>query len=143
MIYWADSFGWLPLHYACANGAELEVIQMLVEAYPDSRVVTDKRGRTPLHFALGNVEHPPTVELVKVLAGKRRESVRWPDENQMLPLHYACAYGAPVEVCGVLIEFWEEGMGSVDSKGRNALHFAMVSCCVLVALVITVVCVVL
>ncbi|KAL3789281.1 hypothetical protein HJC23_000347 [Cyclotella cryptica] len=125
MIYWADSFGWLPLHYACANGADLEVVRLLVDAYPDSRLVTDKRGRTPLHFALGNVETPATVQLVRLLAGKRKESVRWPDENQMLPLHYACAYGAPVEVCVVLIECWEEGMGKKDAKGRNALHFAM------------------
>lgn len=62
---------------------------MLVDAYPDSRLVTDKRGRTPLHFALGNVEIPPTEELVRLLAGKKKESVRWPDENKMLPLHYA------------------------------------------------------
>jgi hypothetical protein len=34
--------------------------------------------------------------------------------------------GAPVEVCTVLIESWEDGMGMKDSKGRNALHFAMV-----------------
>jgi hypothetical protein len=37
--------------------------------------------------------------------------------------------GAPVEVCSVLIESWEDGMGMKDSKGRNALHFAMVSEC--------------
>jgi hypothetical protein len=91
MIYWADSFGWLPLHYACANGADIEVVRMLVNAYDDSRLITDKRGRTPLHFALGNVECPPSGDLVRLLAGKRKESVRWPDENQMLPLHYACA----------------------------------------------------
>lgn len=127
MIYWADSFGWLPLHYACANGADVEVVKMLVDVYADSRLVTDKRGRTPLHFALGNVENPPTAELVRLLAGEKKESVRWPDENQMLPLHYACAYGAPVEVVSVLIECWEGGMGMKDSKGRNALHFAMVS----------------
>lgn len=126
MIYWADSFGWLPLHYACANGADVQVVEMLLDAYPDSRLVTDKRGRTPLHFALGNVECPPTAELVRLLAGDKKESVRWPDENMMLPLHYACAYGAPVEVCQVLIECWEEGMGMKDSKGRNAFHFAMV-----------------
>ena len=26
IIFWADSFGWLPLHYACANGADFAVI---------------------------------------------------------------------------------------------------------------------
>ncbi|KAL7472208.1 hypothetical protein ACHAXS_012526 [Conticribra weissflogii] len=125
MIFWADSFGWLPVHYAAANGASLEVVALLLEAYPDSRLTTDKRGRTPLHFALGNVERPPAPELVRQLAGKRGESAKWPDENRMLPVHYACAYGASKEVLGVLASSWEESLSEVDGKGRTALHFAM------------------
>lgn len=124
MIFWADSFGWLPLHYACANGTEIEVAQLLLDAYPDSSLTTDKRGRTPLHFALGNVESPPTPALVTLLAGKKGESAKWPDENAMLPIHYACAYGATVEVMTVLIHAWEESMLKTDAKGRTPLHFA-------------------
>jgi len=125
MIFWADSFGWLPLHYACANGTEIEIVKLLLDAYPDSMLTTDKRGRTPLHFALGNVETPPTPSLVKLLAGKTGESAKWPDENAMLPIHYACAYGASVDVLTVLIHAWEESMQSTDAKGRTPLHFAM------------------
>ncbi|KAL7551089.1 hypothetical protein ACHAWF_014307 [Thalassiosira exigua] len=156
MIFWADSFGWLPLpnmdahsllvnvhrcfdcvtflrsliqiiqmHYACANGTEIEVVKLLLDAYPDSKLTTDKRGRTPLHFALGNVENPPTSELVKLLAGKTGESVKWPDENEMLPIHYACAYGASMDVLTELIGAWEESMQKTDAKGRTPLHFAM------------------
>ena len=127
MIFWADSFGWLPLHYACANGADIDVVEALLEAYPDSKLTTDKRGRTPLHFALGNVEQPPTDILVRLLAGTemKSSSVRWPDENNMLPLHYACAYGASVEVLRVIVDAWEESLTKVDNKGRSPLHFAM------------------
>lgn len=127
MIFWADSFGWLPLHYACANGAEIDVVGALLEAYPDSKLTTDKRGRTPLHFALGNVEQPPNAMLVQLLAGKemKSSSVRWPDENNMLPLHYACAYGASIEVLRVIIDAWEDSLSKVDNKGRTPLHFAM------------------
>lgn len=125
MIFWADSFGWLPLHYACANGADISVVKLLLGSYPDSTLTTDKRGRTPLHFALGNVEVPPTAALVKLLAGKNGESAKWPDENVMLPIHYACAYGATVEVLEVLIGAWEDSMTKTDSKGRTPLHFAM------------------
>ncbi|KAL7536478.1 hypothetical protein ACHAXR_007201 [Thalassiosira sp. AJA248-18] len=125
MIFWADSFGWLPLHYACANGAEIAVVQLLLDTYPDSKLTTDKRGRTPLHFALGNVENPPTPPLVKLLAGKTGESAKWPDENAMLPIHYACAYGATVDVLTVLIHAWEDSVQKTDAKGRTPLHFAM------------------
>ena len=100
-------------------------MKLLVDAYPDSRLTTDKRGRTPLHFALGNVESPPTPPLVKLLVGQTGESAKWPDENAMLPIHYACAYGATVEVLTVLIQAWEESMNKTDAKGRTPLHFAM------------------
>mmetsp|Transcript_36082 Transcript_36082/g.85994 ORF Transcript_36082/g.85994 Transcript_36082/m.85994 type:complete len:799 (+) Transcript_36082:146-2542(+) len=124
-IFWADSFGWLPLHYATANGTDIEVVNLLLDAYPDSRLTTDKRGRTPLHFALGNVDNPPTPQLVKLLAGKTGESAKWPDENKMLPIHYACAYGASVEVLEELVQAWEESIGKPDGKGRLPIHFAL------------------
>jgi len=125
MIFWADSFGWLPLHYATANGTDIEVVKALLIAYPDSRLTTDKRGRTPLHFALGNVDNPPTPALTKLLAGESGESSKWPDEHQMLPIHYACAYGASEEVLDQLILAWEECLTKVDAKGRTPLHFSM------------------
>jgi len=142
MLYWADSFGWLPLHYAVANGADIDVVNVLLEAYPDSKLITDKRGRTPSHFALGNVEYPPTEQLIQLLVGREQNNrnhnntmksgslnsssaVRWPDENNMLPLHYACAYGANVDVIRVLVDEWDESLTKVDSKGRTPLHFAM------------------
>ena len=115
----------IQLHYACANGTDIEVIKLLLNAYPDSKLTTDKRGRTPLHFALGNIEHPPTPALVKLLAGETGESAKWPDENQMLPIHYACAYGATEQSLRVLIHAWEDSMQKTDSKGRTPLHFAM------------------
>ena len=69
---WADSFGWLPLHYACVatipqstsasshnsnnnnNKNSQLVIQALVESFPEGKTAVDSRGRTPLHFALGS-----------------------------------------------------------------------------------------
>ena len=110
---------------ACANGTDIAVVRLLLSRYPDSKLVVDKRGRTPLHFALGNAENPPTPPLVKLLAGEMGESTKWPDENAMLPIHYACAYGATVEVLTVLIHAWGESMQKTDSKGRIPLHYAM------------------
>lgn len=48
---WQDSNGWIPLHHSVANGASLEVLGLLCEAYPGGKVTQDKRLRTPLHFA--------------------------------------------------------------------------------------------
>ena len=48
---WQDSNGWIPLHHSVANGASVEVLKLLCEAYPGGKVTQDKRLRTPLHFA--------------------------------------------------------------------------------------------
>ncbi len=74
---------------ACANGAPEEVLRILAEAYPKSKIATDRRGRTPLHFLLGNTEHPPTAAAVVLLSSTGAPQCA--DENGMIPLHYACA----------------------------------------------------
>lgn len=119
-----DSFSWLPLHYGCANGASIEVLQILVDAYPESRTSSDKRGRTPLHFALGNTQRPASPEVVQLLV-QNGAAALCSDENGMLPLHYACAYGISKEALAVLTEASPESIMARDTKGRTPLHFAM------------------
>jgi Ankyrin repeats (3 copies) len=79
-VQWPDSFGWLPIHYACASGSSSEVIKALVEAYPESKTTVDRRGRTPLHFALG--DKPASPDVVFLLGSSGAAS--YPDEIGML-----------------------------------------------------------
>mmetsp|Transcript_1396 Transcript_1396/g.2001 ORF Transcript_1396/g.2001 Transcript_1396/m.2001 type:complete len:776 (-) Transcript_1396:107-2434(-) len=123
IVRWADSFGWLPLHYACANGATEDVLRILADAFPESKTATDRRGRTPLHFALGNTDSPPTAAAVYLLSSTGAASC--PDENGMLPLHYACAYGAPEEALHVLTDNNADSITQTDRNGRTPLHFAL------------------
>lgn len=44
----ADDDGWLPLHTACFSKANLSLLRTLVEAYPQSAVMCNKGGVTPL-----------------------------------------------------------------------------------------------
>ena len=67
-VEWPDAFGWLPLHYAAGNGASVEVLRTLINRFPGSKVKVDKRQRTPLHFAVGSVDHPVTTEVVEILS---------------------------------------------------------------------------
>eukprot|EP00934_Nitzschia_sp_Nitz4_P007813 Nitzschia sp. Nitz4//scaffold137_size62074//14398//17094//NITZ4_006409-RA/size62074-processed-gene-0.81-mRNA-1//-1//CDS//3329535682//7803//frame0 len=122
---WQDFFGWLPIHYACAYGADAVVIEKLAEAFPDSKTTVDKRGRTPLHFALGssNQNSPVSPEVVVLLSSTGAAS--YPDDNGMLPLHYACAYGAPEEALYVLTDIYSDAITTSDLRGRTPLHFAL------------------
>ena len=83
-VQWPDSFGWLPIHYACACGADEEVIKSLAEAFPESKMTVDRRGRTPLHFALGNSnpENPVSPAVLVLLSSSGAAS--YADDNGML-----------------------------------------------------------
>jgi Ankyrin repeats (3 copies) len=79
-VQWPDSFGWLPIHYACASGSDTAVIQALAENFPESKTTTDRRGRTPLHFALG--DKPASPDSIFLLSSTGAAS--YPDEIGML-----------------------------------------------------------
>ncbi|KAL7556480.1 hypothetical protein ACA910_003113 [Epithemia clementina (nom. ined.)] len=120
-VQWPDSFGWLPVHYACASGSDTAVIQALTESFPESKTTTDRRRRTPLHFALG--EKPASPDVIFLLSSTGAAS--YPDEIGMLPLHYACAFGASEEVLYVLTEAYPDAITARDSRHRTPLHFAL------------------
>jgi len=122
-VGWEDSVGWLPLHYACANGASEGVLRMLAGAYPDGKTAIDRRGRTPLHFALGYTDRLATPETVVLLSSTGAGQCA--DENGMLPLHYACAYGASEEALRILTDGHVDSITACDRRGRTPLHFAL------------------
>ncbi|GAX19398.1 hypothetical protein FisN_4Lh378 [Fistulifera solaris] len=120
-VRWPDSFGWLPIHYLCASGSSAEVIKALADAYPESKTAVDRRGRTPLHFALGDKPASPDVIFLLSSSG----AAKLPDEIGMLPLHYACAFGASEEVLYVLTDAYPEAIQTKDKRDRTPLHFAL------------------
>jgi ankyrin repeat protein len=81
IVQWPDSFGWLPIHYACAFGADTQVIKSLAEAFPESKTTVDRKGRTPLHFALGT-SNSNSSAVVVLLSSMGAAS--YADDNGML-----------------------------------------------------------
>jgi ankyrin repeat protein len=53
-----DVEGWMPLHLICSNRiierVTAEIIQYLLESFPDTASATSKNGWTPLHCAVLN-----------------------------------------------------------------------------------------
>jgi Ion transport protein len=123
-----DTFGWLPLHYACACGASSEVIMRFNEESPFSKTVVDRRGRAPIHFALSNLGSRRTITPEIVASLINTGSSTYPDDTGMLPLHYACAYGADDEVIQALIEANPDGLLAMDDRGRTPLVFCLANC---------------
>jgi hypothetical protein len=96
-VEWPDGFGWLPLHYAASFYASMEVMQILVSAYPQGRIVADNGGRTPLHNAIagrsarnidveqkddGHVDSDNAAEVISLLSSSGAASIA--DRNKFL-----------------------------------------------------------
>jgi hypothetical protein len=123
----ADSYGWLPLHHACANGASTEVLQILINAYPESKLIQDNQNRTPLHFyATRNTDlQLAMTRNVRILCDTGAAELA--DRGGMLPMHYACAYGSSAEVLKVLAEAFPESLTTRENKGKTPMHLTMVN----------------
>ena len=63
----ADKKGMCPLHYACAYGASLETLEILIRAHPKALELADVKGFLPLHYALINCERKDCAVVVKTL----------------------------------------------------------------------------
>jgi len=46
--------GWLPLHYAARSNEDVDVIEPLMNAYPNALLETNEDGDTPIDFAINN-----------------------------------------------------------------------------------------
>jgi len=150
---WQDSNGWIPLHHACANGACLEVLELLCRAFPGGKVAQDKRKRTSLHFAFFRSQAKwgkggrGVVGSNRVLFGDEGQSndddgeddmadivdllgdtgaARLPDENGMLPLHYG-----KFLFCFEYYHTDQNGRCSVPSSGLSPPSFHFGAFCLL------------
>ena len=76
----------LPIHYACAYGASVEVLNALIDSWDHSLRETDSRGRTPLHFMMGNADRANSPKVVELLLGLHPGAMEQLDAEGNLPL---------------------------------------------------------
>jgi len=133
-----DDHGWLPLHYACAQGACEEVLKVLIQNNPMAVSAKDNRLRTPLHFAFFKsgsenivtttsteeemIRHSKTVE---ILIACDSAVAQIADEKGRLPLHFAAAYGSSITALKGLIRAYPESVNRMEDMGRTPLHYVM------------------
>ena len=65
-----DNGGRLPLHMVAASSGDVQLLQLLVQEYPESVARPDHRGLTPLHMLLRNEHVVPTLQHVRILLGQ-------------------------------------------------------------------------
>ncbi len=118
-IHAMDSWGRMPLHYACESDEEAMVLQLL--NYPGGDVMPrDNNGDTPLHLA---VDSGTAVMVTALLAKGHKQSVEYRDEDGYTPLHRAVR-AKNAEVIAPLIEHGADVNSKHLTTECTALHFA-------------------
>ncbi len=79
--------GHVPLHYACGFGASLEVVDILVDAFPEALTKPDEHdGMLPLHYAC---KEGAQSDVLDFLLMAYPEATLVQDRNKMTPMDYA------------------------------------------------------
>ena len=112
----------LPLHYAAAKQAPLEVVAALLEAHKAGAAEKNSNGSLPLHYA---AEKQAPLEVVAALLVAHKAGAAEKNSNGSLPLHWAAANKAPLEVVLALLEAHKAGAAEKDDKGMLPLHHSI------------------
>lgn len=112
-----------PLHLACRYGADMTILEKLIEIYPVAIDAVDGKGNTIFHLACN--DRLLTVELAEWLLDKTSEdTIRMVNEEQSLPLHLAVHHRSPMPVLQLLIDHYPEALICKDKAGNVPLHKA-------------------
>lgn len=83
-----DEGGMIPMHYASAYGTTREVLEVLLEVYPESITKRENKGRNPLHLAMVNAHRKSSPKVVGfLLEVNAAEIINVHDDDSHLPIH--------------------------------------------------------
>ncbi len=83
-----DRGGMLPMHYACAYGTNPTVLEVLMNAHPNSLTAKENKGRTPMHLAMVNAHRDASPGVLNfLLENDAYKTVNIRDHEGNLPLH--------------------------------------------------------
>ena len=113
--------GYLPLHLACRNRMGLEIIQTLVEAYPESvSIPTSRLGVLPFHIACAVRSELP---ILQYLAGLFPKAIQTVDHRGCYPLHHT-SFQSPNANAWLFSEY-PEAISHQDNIGMLPIHLLL------------------
>eukprot|EP00984_Skeletonema_dohrnii_P011170 scaffold4432_cov108-Skeletonema_dohrnii-CCMP3373.AAC.3 len=126
-IHHATNLGCLPIHLASQNkNVTVNIIQLLMDAAPDSVSSLDEDGDMPLHDLCRNegLDERAAMDILKLLIKKHPEAIRHADNDGDLPIQFAAYGGRSPEFCRVLIEAYPGSERIANRFGWLPFHGA-------------------
>ena len=118
-ILTTDHDGMSPLHVACIEEAEPDLLNIILNAAPTVAELTDDDGNLPLHWIF---HKHISVDSAQNILHAYPDGARTVNMNGTIPLYKACAVGAPVEVIRLLLSQYPDGATKRDNHGNLPLH---------------------
>uniref|UniRef100_A0A0A0LMQ1 PGG domain-containing protein n=1 Tax=Cucumis sativus TaxID=3659 RepID=A0A0A0LMQ1_CUCSA len=122
-----DAFQRTPLHIACSNNGDMEIIRALLEKNTSSCLVQDLNGFIPLHYAVIS----ENIEMMKLLIKARPQSILMKalhNNNGKTVLHL-CVEGNYLEGMKLLIPqtllFDKDFLNTMDDEGNTILDLSL------------------
>jgi len=108
------------------EGRSLDVVRLLVEAWPDSVREKDGEGFFPLHRACdgGCMD-----DVIHLLIESWPQAVQIVTNEGGFPLHYACKGKTSLTIIRLLVRAWPDGVRFPDETGWLPFHSALMSGC--------------
>lgn len=133
----------LLLHKAVTGGFSINVIRLLLEAFPESCTVKDENGMIPLHHTcVMNTEESVEIALLLLDCNAdcstitdddgrtpspslyMKQAVSQRDKDGMLPLHHKAAKGLTTNSLKFLFRAYPEGISFPNNYDMLPFHFA-------------------
>jgi ankyrin repeat protein len=127
----ANKDGKLPIH--CAVGRDLridlEVLDVLLEAFPNGLCSADGNGNFPIHLACGNEENL-SVDIIGYFVQKWPASLHQADCDGSFPVHWAASNAkCPLDVIKHMIDLFPNSLRVQDMCGNLPLHYVVAAGC--------------
>jgi len=108
----------LPIHFAAGCGASLQVVQLLVKAFPESMYAINANGLLPLHSACWSTH--VCFKVVRFLIENFPDGL-YASTNTCanIPLHAAAYTNAPTDVIRLLVRFYSQGLFVANASGNT------------------------
>jgi ankyrin repeat protein len=117
-----DAESYTALHHACENGADVEVISLLLSAYGMAARTVTRKQDFPIHIACGA---NTSTESVRLLIDANRDALTMKNDYGFTPLHCVCrAYQPRMGIVQALLEACPSSVILRTHGGETATHLA-------------------
>lgn len=111
-----------PLYMAIENCASLEVVQLLINEFPEAIRTPNKAVNVPLHAAMNAKSHLPVVNL---LLEVYPEAMSRPGDNNNLPAHLVASNSSSLEMVEFIVEKFPTDVQLSNASSNLLLHLAL------------------